>query len=247
MAYSQSRAKHNAWKIPLLILVIGMVPAVPGIFSIIAIIQNAQPGHPLAELVQPRYLTAPLPILVHIFGGIVFYAIAPLQFIGNLRVRCPRFHRMAGRIAFVGGFVYALTALPLLLDLPPGPHALKYWGLGFSGISVAICLSLSLWHAIKRNISAHQLWIYRAIAIGLAGATRAVLDILALTILGELLPIHEGIIMWLGLSINLVLLECIWRKNRSFHNVPKNKFTRILSEFQHRVRSEHEFSGPPRE
>lgn len=214
MAHSQARTNVNAWKIPLLVLILGMVPAVPGIFSTIAIIQNAQPGHPLADLVQPRYIDAPLPILSHIFGGIVFCAIAPLQFIGRLRTRYPRFHRIAGRIAFFAGFVYALTALPLLLDLPPSSHTIENWGLGFSGVAVAICLGLSLWHAIKRNISAHQLWICRAIAIGLAGATRAVLEIFAIAIPGDHTAIQEGIIMWLGMTINLAILEYYWRKNR---------------------------------
>lgn len=214
MAYSSLRTKQNNWKTPLLILILGMVPAIPGIFSVIAIAQNAQPGHPLAELVQPRYLVAPLPILSHIIGGIIFCAIAPFQFITGLRIRYPRLHRVAGRIAFAGGFVYALTALPLLLALPTGEDALKNWGLGFSGVAVAFCLSLSVWNAIKRNISAHQLWICRAIAIGLAGATRAVLEILAFAIPIEHSPLHEGIIMWLGMTINLAILEYYWRKRR---------------------------------
>lgn len=214
MTHMRLRAANNPWKTPLLILVLGMVPAVPGIFSVIAILQSAQPGHPLADLVQPRYLAAPLPILTHIIGGIVFCVIAPLQFIGKLRVRYPQLHRVAGRVAFAGGFVYALTALPLLLDLPPKEDALKNWGLGFSGVAVAFCLGLSLWQATKRNISAHQLWICRAIAIGLAGATRAVLEILAFAIPVEHSPVQEGIIMWLGMSINLAILEYYWRKRR---------------------------------
>ena len=208
------RASPNPWKTPLLILFLGMVPALPGVFSVIAILQNAQPGHPLEDLVQPRYLAAPLPILTHIIGGIVFCAIAPLQFITKLRVRHPQLHRIAGRIAFAGGFVYAITALPLLLDLPPDEDALKNWGLGFSGIAVAICLGLSLWNAIKRNISSHQLWVCRAIAIGLAGATRAVLEILAFAIPVEHSTVQEGVIMWLGMIINLAILEYYWRKKR---------------------------------
>lgn len=224
MAHARVRANHNTWKTPLLVLFLGMVPAVPGIFSTIAILQNAQVGHPLADLVQPRYLAAPLPILTHIIGGIVFCAIAPLQFIARLRVRYPQLHRAGGRIVFVGGFVYALTALPLLLDLPDGEDALKNWGLGFSGIAVAFCLSLSLWQAVKRNISAHQLWICRAIAIGLAGATRAVLEILALAIPGEHSSVQEGIIMWLGMGINLAILEYYWRKKMRPRKSTYNKF-----------------------
>ena len=211
----RSTISLGSWKIPSLILLMGMIPSIPGAFTLVGLILGENATGIAHDFVSTHYFERPLPISLHIATGILFSIIAPFQFITKLRMKWPHVHRYAGRVAGVSLLVFSLTGLFLLGPLPAGSEMISYLGLGFSGVATAIAVLLSWRAAFQRRIPMHQLWMYRAIAIALAGGTRLVLEIFAYLIFAEITPPVDGAIMWLGLSINLAVVERTWRRKKT--------------------------------
>lgn len=97
---------------------------------------------------------------VHIAAGAVFLGLAPFQFIGVIRRRFPRYHRMAGRVIVLAallaiGSTFALHAAPLgTAAIPSQTVVLSVW---LASILAAV------WCIRKGDIVWHQRHMARAV------------------------------------------------------------------------------------
>lgn len=107
---------------------------------------------------------------LHVIPGLVYLALAPLQFLSPIRNRYPAYHRWSGRLLAMLGLILGGAALFIGLVVP------------FSGlpeqIVVAVFGTLFLISIIKgfqyaryREFAAHREWMLRAFAIGLSIVT----------------------------------------------------------------------------
>lgn len=192
---------------PVVVALLGAVPALPGALILAGILAGPDARGIFADVVNPRYFEVPAPIALHIAAGILFCLLAPLQFSARLRRYAPRWHRMAGRIAMVAGLVFGLSALPIL---PPRGETMGWLhqsGLVVASVAFAAALIRSYWAIRRRDIPAHRVWALRAVAIGLMGASRVLIETLAWLILGTVSEFTGGAVIWLAIGLNLLIVE----------------------------------------
>jgi hypothetical protein len=119
-----------------------------------------------------------------------------------------------GRVAVVTGLVSALSAAVMPFVYPPNPLVnmasvvLRF--VAAIGMLAAIVLSVA---AIRQaRIAAHRLWMARAFALAVGGATTGVMMIGWTLVMGEIWPPALTVALALGWAINLGYVE--WRLNR---------------------------------
>lgn len=197
------------------IALLGAVPALPGALVLGGILQGSDAQGMLRELVQPHYFASPEPIAVHIASGILFCALAPLQFSAGLRIRYRKLHRVAGRIAMIAGLLFGLTAMFLMGQPPASPQAwLHYAGMNLAGFGVCFSLCMSFWTIRRGDVGRHRQWMRRAIAFGLLGASRILFEVTVMPLTGSNTTIGEGISVWLSVALNLWVAERLYRSDK---------------------------------
>jgi len=113
---------------------------------------------------QAHYLpTLSVPICLHMIGGAPPLALMPLQFIGRLRARWPRAHRISGRVcclAVLAGGIGAPALLPLFRG---GPLAAT----GFAPLALfwLACTPRAFWLARAHCFGRHRAWILRSAGV----------------------------------------------------------------------------------
>lgn len=201
---------------PLLVALMGAVPALPGALVLAGILAGPGAGGIFTDLVSPRYFAAPLPIALHIGTGILFCMLAPLQFSTRLRRRAPRWHRLAGRGALAAGLVFGMSALPILGPISAEDGWLGHAGLAAGAVGFCVALGLSFVAILRRDIPAHRAWALRAVAIGLMGASRVLVEAVALLALDATSEELGGKEVWATIALNLLIVEfhLRWRPGR---------------------------------
>ena len=130
-----------------------------------------------AGLLPPDILrlgATPLSHWLHSLAGVLFGLLGPLQFARALRARFGALHRLAGRVFVAAGLLMALSGLSLLLQVDSiATPLLDIARATFSaGLIGALALGVRAAHA--RDRATHRVWMIRASAIGMGGATVAV-------------------------------------------------------------------------
>jgi len=171
-----------------------------------------------------RFLAAPLPVVLHIVGSVVFCVLGAFQFAPDFRRRRPDWHRVAGRVLFPCGMVAALTGLWMAQFHPPasfdgslpanfdGP--LLYVIRLLVGSAMALALTLGVTAVLRRDLASHRAWMIRAYALGLGAATQAFTHLpwfLFPEIRGEF---ARTLFMGAGWAINLAVAEWLISRER---------------------------------
>lgn len=208
---------NREWAFFAIIFVYSFVPTFAGLFRVAELAGGTEI---LPE--NPRAITAPLPIILHILGSFVFCLFGALQFAPGVRRHFPGLHRRMGRLITAAGCMSALTGLwmTLFFVFPQelqGP--LLYW--------VRIVLSLSMFGLIlsaviairSRNVEEHSAAMIRAYAIGQGASTQAVFGISVMILFGiELMGPPRDFLMVAAWGLNLLIAEAlIARQKRRGH------------------------------
>lgn len=208
--------KTGTWKIITLLAVLGAVPAIPGTIIVWTILQG--PAAPQIFAISEYYFSNPAPMLLHASAGALFTLVAPFQFARRLRTRWPMLHRRVGRATVGLGVLMALSAAWVLIAYPiPGSFA-KYSVMSATGIGMVVGFGVSVWHARKRNIPAHRIWMARALAITYAGSTAALVGIPLYLLAGDTGNSTFDLLRWAGLVLNLSIVE--WWFRRKTRSLP---------------------------
>lgn len=121
---------------------------------------------------------------LHVIPGLIYLALAPLQFAGPIRERFRTYHRWSGRLLASIGLIMGAAALFISLVFP------------YSGIAEQIIVSaFSLFFlfsiirgfqsARSRRYAEHREWMLRAFAIGLSIVTMRLIFIPILVAVGN--------------------------------------------------------------
>ncbi len=117
-----------------------------------------------------RYRTQPVLTLFHTIPGVLFAVLGPLQFMGVIRRRFPRFHRVSGRIFVVIGITSGIAAFVMTFRFP-------FWGMSLNmAISAvfAVFMVFAFVNAVRlaraRRFPDHREWMIRGFAAGMSVA-----------------------------------------------------------------------------
>jgi hypothetical protein len=215
---SSSRLKYN-WPVVGLLLFLAGVPGIPAILILISIAMGAPTDGSEHAFVNVLHFTMPLPVLVHGGAGIVFFLTVPFQFSTALRKRHNRYHRLAGGIAIVSGYMIACSAPWMHHIFSPDSGLPRYSGLLAMSAGMIIGFSLALHAIIQVNIKKHRAWMMRSVAITLGAVTPLFFEIPLFLVFGsfeaissELSRLEFGYGRWFGMVVNLAIVEYLLMK-----------------------------------
>ena len=146
-----STTSHSAdWLIPAGLLALAFIPIVAG-----GVRLTVLTGGPLITPENARFVTSPIPVIVHIVSVTIYALLGAFQFSPGFRRRWPAWHRRAGRSLVGAGLAAALSGLwmanfyaivpadslllhvfRLLFGTAMGSRS--YWGLRRSGSATSV-------------------------------------------------------------------------------------------------------------
>jgi hypothetical protein len=192
-----------------LLLGLTLVPALAGAARLVSLATGL-------EIIPDgeRFFSAPIPVVVHIIGSVLFLGLGAFQFVDRVRRDHPRRHRIAGRVVAAAGMASALSGLwmTLFYALPAYDGFALYLMRLMFGTAMAALLVLGVVCAMQRSFSAHRAHMMRAYAIGMGAGTQVVTSV-PLAILGmaeEVGP--RAFAMGMGWVVNLLVVEWILRR-----------------------------------
>ncbi len=163
-----------------------------------------------------RYLEHPWISALHMFSGIAFICLAPLQFMSSVRLKRLSLHRRLGRVLVVMALISGIYGIAAALAFPAFGGLSSETAALFFGPLFIFAIVRAFLYARSKQIKAHQRWMIRAFALGLAVGTQRVLLILLMVFTSSNFEQSFGPALWLGFSINLLIAEA-WISKRSLH------------------------------
>ena len=107
---------------------------------------------------------------LHVLPGLIYLALAPVQFLSSVREKYPRYHRLIGRLLAVIGVVLGSTAMFISLVFPYSGLAEQIIVTGF-GVFFVVSIAKGVQCARARQFARHREWMMRAFSIGLSIVT----------------------------------------------------------------------------
>jgi hypothetical protein len=201
--------KKSDWLVPAGLIALSLVPAIAGIARVTEIASGAE-----ATAANARFITQPLPVLLHIPAAVVFSILGALQFSPGFRRHARGWHRAAGRVLIPCGLLAALTGLWMahFYPWPEGDGYAVYIERIIAGVSMTAAIILSINAIVQRNFQSHGNWMMRAYALGLGAGTQ-VLTHVPWFILADHKPgeTARGILMGSAWLINALVAEWVIR------------------------------------
>lgn len=200
---------RREWLIPTGLILLSLVPVLAGAARITALASG-----PAVTAENARFVTAPVPVVVHIVTATVYCLLGAFQFVPGLRRRRIGWHRAAGRLLVPCGLATALAGLWMaaFYARPPGdgvsltvlrfivgPAMIAFIGLGFLAVR-------------RGDITRHRAHMMRGYALGLGAGTQVFTHLPWIVVLG---PPSEGVrtvLMAAGWVINLAVAEWFIRR-----------------------------------
>jgi|CXWL01.1.fsa_nt_gi uncharacterized membrane protein len=206
-----TRSKAS-WLVPAGLIVLSIVPAIGGGIRLSQVLGDG-PG--TAE--NARFIAAPVSIVVHITGTVIFSFLGALQFSSGLRRARRGLHRAMGKVLVPTAVIVATTGLWMTLTYPwaEGDGLAVYLERLIVGVLMLIAVGKGVEAILRRDYSTHGEWMIRAYAIGLGAGTQ-VLTHLPWFILAEGKPagVPRAVMMGAGWAINIVVAEWVIRRGR---------------------------------
>ena len=129
------------------------------------------------------FLEYPVITALHVVPGLVYMALAPLQFVGRIRRKYPSYHRWSGRLLATAGLILGAAALFISLVFPYSGTAERLVVGAFS-IFFLISIAKGVQSARASRYAEHREWMMRAFAIGLSIVTMRLIFIPILIAVG---------------------------------------------------------------
>jgi uncharacterized membrane protein len=196
------------WLFTLVLVLISVAMVTRRTLSLFGVISTSSALSRSAPLDAAFTRHAPVTML-HIFPGLVFVVLGPLQFASTLRSRRPRVHRRIGYIVLTSGLVTGVTALAMTTQTAIGGATERAATVLF-GVLFLVALARAFVCIRRRHVELHREWMIRAFSLGLAVATirpivGAFFATQGLTRLTP--PEFFGIAFWIGFTIHLIAAE----------------------------------------
>lgn len=201
------------WRGPLGLLLIGLVSvALAALYANEFINASAENANQLPA----HYRETPIPILVHILVGTLLVLLIPVQFAVVIRQRWPRFHRATGRVLAVCVLFMGMTSLWMNTFYPAFGGTAKYLGVLMHVIVLVGGLAWALVAIRQGQVKQHRLGMMCMTAATLSPAVQRIIAIPLYVLLGHFSDWMIGLLVWLGLLVNLAFVAWIASRKTTF-------------------------------
>lgn len=202
-------SSRREWLVPAGLLLLSLIPALGGSVRLTELASD-----PVVTAENARFVTQPLPVVVHIVCVTVYSMLGAFQFVPSLRRRS--WHRLAGRVLVPAGLGVALTGLWMtaFYDLPAKDTAVVNGVRYVVGVVMVISLVLGVRAALRRDFDQHRAWMIRAYALAMGAGTQALLLGPYLLVADEPGPVPVTILMTAAWVINAAVAEWVIRRRR---------------------------------
>jgi len=210
------------WLVPTGLVALSLVPVAAG-SARLAQLATGVAATPANE----RFVSTPLPVVLHIVGATIFCLLGALQFSTSLRRRA--WHRRAGRVVIPAGLVAALSGLWMAVyyDLPATDNVELEGMRLLVGAGMVTSLVLGLLAVRRRDFDEHRNWMMRGYALGIGAGTQVLTNVPWVIAFGTPSPGVRAGLMGAGWVINLAVAE--WFIRRRPAPVPRGpRTTRVL-------------------
>lgn len=212
MTTSQVTTKPTSrrqWLVPAGLLLLALVPALGGAARVSELASD-----PALTADNARFVTQPIPVLVHIVCVTVYSMLGAFQFVPSLRRRS--WHRLAGRVLFPAGLGVALTGLWMtaFYELPAKDTVVVNGVRYVVGVVMAVSLVLGVRAALRRDFMTHRAWMMRAYALAMGAGTQALLLGPYIVLAGMPGPVVNTVLMTAAWVINAAVAEWVIRRRR---------------------------------
>jgi uncharacterized membrane protein len=198
------------WLIPVGLLAISFIPLVAGALRVVQLAAGTE-----ITPENARFIAAPIPVVLHIIGAVLFSLLGAFQFSTGLRQRYPQWHKVSGRVVAASGVVAALSGIWMTV-MYPIPAALQgdlLFGVRLlAGATMLMAIVLAVSAAMHRDIAKHRAWMIRGYALGQGAGMQVVVLLPWMLILGTPSTLQRDVLMSLAWLINLAVAEMIIQK-----------------------------------
>lgn len=201
---------RSGWSVAVGLIVLSVIPLTAGALRLIQLA-----GGPAVRPADPRFDAFPTALVLHIGGSAVFALVGAFQFVPRFRRRHRNWHRRAGRILVVTGFLVVASALWLTLfyEAPPGTGRVLFVVRLVVAPAMAVCLVQGFLAIRRRDVARHRAWMIRAYALALGAGTQVVTEGLGGRVFGTGVlagDLAKGA-AWI---VNLAVAEWVIRRQR---------------------------------
>jgi len=203
------------WLVPSGLIALSLVPVAAGSARLVQLASGAP-----ATAANERFVSTPLPVVLHVIGASVFCLLGALQFSTSLRRRA--WHRRSGRVVVPAGVVAALSGLWMAVyyALPASDNrVLEVVRLGV-GIGMVTALALAVGAVRRRDFVVHREWMMRGYALGIGADTQVLTNLPWVLAFGTPSPMVRAGLMTAGWGINLGVAESFIRRARRSADAP---------------------------
>ena len=206
----KARAGRNEWLVLAGLLLLTIVPSLGG-----AVRVSELASDPAVTAENARFVTQPVPVLIHIVCVTVYGMLGALQFVPSLRRRS--WHRLAGRVLVPAGLGVALTGLWMtaFYDLPAKDTVIVNGVRYVIGTVMIVSMVLAVRAVLRRDFLTHSAWMTRAYALAMGAGTQAVLLGPYTLIVGTPGPVPVTILMTAAWIINAAVAEWVIRRRHA--------------------------------
>jgi uncharacterized membrane protein len=204
------KSTKSDWLIPASLIALSLVPALAGTARVAQLAGGAEVTPDNA-----RFFAMPLPVLIHILSAIPYSILGALQFSPGFRRRNRKWHRSAGKLLLLCGFLVALSGLWMahFYPWPQGDGQILYVERLVFGSAMLWFLVAGLNEIRRRDYVAHGMWMIRAYAIGLGAGTQVLTHLPWFVLMtGKPGELPRAVMMGAGWVINVVVAEWIIRR-----------------------------------
>ncbi|MFZ4622083.1 MAG: DUF2306 domain-containing protein [Bacteroidota bacterium] len=202
----------NHWRLAAGLIGLSLIPAIAGTGRVIQIL-----SHVPITAENARFMSAPVPGVLHIFAVTIYCILGALQFVPYFRSRHIRWHRFAGRLLVLCGLTASLSGL-WMTQFYEWP---EYDGFGLYVVRLivgtAMTVSLILgFSAIRRGDKInHRKWMMRGYALGLGAGTQVFTHIPWIVLSQYHNETFRLVSMTAGWCINVLVIEwLLYRQSR---------------------------------
>jgi uncharacterized membrane protein len=211
-------ASKQHWLVPAGLIALSLVPVAAGSARLAELAGGAP-----ATAANERFVSTPLPVVLHVVGATIFCLLGALQFSPTLRARA--WHRRAGRLVVPAGLVAAVSGLWMAVyyDLPESDTtALEAIRL-VVGTAMVAALVLAVVGVRRRDFALHRDWMMRGYALGIGAGTQVLTTLVWVVPFGTPSPGVRTVLMGAGWAINLAVAEWFIRRRPAL--VPRGRRT----------------------
>jgi len=203
--------KKSDWLIPAGLIALAFIPVVAGMVRL-AMLAGGAPVTPE----NARFVTAPVPVVLHIISVTVYCIVGAFQFSPGIRRNHPRWHRLSGRMLVPSGLVAALSGIWMATAyaIVPADNTLLHIFRLLAGGGMAMSLVLGFAAIRGGDVETHQAWMRRAYAIGQGAGTQAFILIPPTLILGDVDDLSRALLMGAAWLLNLAVAEWLIYRRR---------------------------------